>query len=58
MTPSPNPSHRRQSPPPRVILGRVIQLPPGAASQGRAGERDLAAGTLLGPGHWPGSRRD
>lgn len=35
--PSLSPSRRRPSPPPRVILGRVIQPPPGAASQAAEG---------------------
>lgn len=52
--PSPSPSLGQHSPPPRVILGRVIQLPPGTANQGAGeGDRDLAAGTWQGPGDYP-----
>lgn len=59
--PSLSPSRRQPSPLPGVILGRVIQLPPGAASQG-VGGRASAAGILLGQGHcplpqWPGEGR-
>lgn len=46
--PSLSPSRRRPSPPPRVILGRVIQPPPGAASQAAEGHALLRIrGTAL-----------